>query len=166
MSYTDIAIDALVATEAALKNIIGEALSAKAYRELALIAGAAEAVAAVRAQLGGGVATAPNPESLREANASRDDDTGGKPDAPQPDSAARAPVGTSRRSGYPRFARQGDKLLKVAWSKKERQPYEHRAPQAAVQILIEAIRKRKGEGKLFQAADVLPLMTNTGEEYP
>jgi hypothetical protein len=165
MAYTDTAVEILATAEAALKEIIGEALSAKAYRELALIAGAAEAVAAVRSQLGGGVVTEPNSQSLRDAN-TPGDDAGVKGAAAKPDFAGRAPVGPSRRSGYPRFARQGDKLLKVAWSKKERQPYEHRAPQAAVQTLIDAIRKRKGEGKLFQAADVLPLMTKTGEEYP
>jgi hypothetical protein len=35
-----------------------------------------------------------------------------------------------------------------------------------VQTLIDAIKKLKGEGKKFEAADVLPLRTPTGEEYP
>ena len=57
----------------------------------------------------------------------------------------------------PRFERDGEKLVKVAWSKRDRAEYEHRAPRRVVQMLIDAIRKKKGEAALFQAADILPV---------
>ncbi len=81
--------------------------------------------------------------------------------------AARTSVILSpERETYPRFLRDGESLVKVAWSKKKRKPYEHRAPKAILEELLAAIRKRKGEGKLFEAAHVLPLPNGNGEEYP
>ncbi len=73
---------------------------------------------------------------------------------------------SSRREQYPRFLRDGERLVKIAWSKKDRAPYEHRAPHAVVHALISAVEKKKGEGKVFQAADVMPLKSAQNEEYP
>lgn len=74
--------------------------------------------------------------------------------------------GRSSRS-FPRFEREGDKLVKIAWSKKDRAEYEHKAPRHVVDMLIEAIRSRKGEGAKFEAADILPLKDpNTRREVP
>jgi hypothetical protein len=68
---------------------------------------------------------------------------------------------------YPRFARDGERLVKIAWSKRERAEYEHRAPRHVVQNLIDAVRKKKGEGKLFEAADILPVKDSaTRQEIP
>jgi hypothetical protein len=67
---------------------------------------------------------------------------------------------------YPRFEREDDKLIKVAWSKRHRAEYEHRAPRGVADTLIEAIRKRKGEGTKFEATDVLPLKNAAGREIP
>lgn len=163
MNYTDRAVEALRAAEAALRDIITQALAAKAYRDLAKVAAAADAVAALISELSGGVpvatpvspSAAQEPENLRASTSASNRAT-----------AARTSNAASRRIGYPRFLRDGDRLVKVAWSKKERKPYEHRAPQAIIQTLIDAVRKRKGEGKLFEAANVLPLVTESGEEYP
>lgn len=155
MTYTDKAIEALRAAEATLRDIITQALATKAYRDLAKVAGAADTVAALVSELDSS-APAAMPVSTLSVQAPQS----------QPHRAVRASNVASRRAGYPRFLRDGDRLVKVAWSKKERKPYEHRAPQAIIQTLIDAVRKRKGEGKLFEAADVLPLATANGEEYP
>jgi|SRR5947209_7695040 len=150
MSYTDRAVEALRGAEATLREVITQALAAKAYRELSKVASAADSVAALIGELDGGT---PSLANHRVAAATQI--------AARPASNA-----TSRRNAYPRFLRDGDRLLKVAWSKKERQPYEHRAPQAVIQTFLNAVRQRKGEGKLFQAADILPLHNANGEEYP
>jgi hypothetical protein len=159
MSYTDKAIEALRGAESSLRTIITQALAANAYREVSKVATAADSIAALVGELGG--------SSLSQRALS---EQVGAPaehqrSVPTP-TAARLISNAASRRGYPRFLRDGDRLLKVAWSKKERQPYEHRAPQAIVQDLLKAVRQRKGEGKLFQAADVLPLSNANGEEYP
>jgi len=163
MIYTNRAIEALKVVEATLRDIIGQALAAKAYRDLASVASAADAVTALISELSGStpVKTLLGPSSVQESQSLR---TGAS--ANHQAMAARTANVVSRRMGYPRFLRDGDRLVKVAWSKKERKPYEHRAPQAIIRTLIDAVRKRKGEGKLFEAADVLPLVTGSGEEYP
>lgn len=71
------------------------------------------------------------------------------------------------RETYPQYYREGDhRLVKRAWSKKEGQPYEHRAPREIVDALLEAIRKRQGDRKPFEAGEIMPLYQKSGEEYP
>lgn len=160
MSYIDRAVQVIKGAETALRDIIAQALTANAYGELSKVASVADTVAALIGELDAGArSTVPV------------DEPAGTPAIQQTPTSTQAavranPPAASRRNAYPRFLRDGDRLLKVAWSKKERQPYEHRAPQAVIQTLLNAIRQRKGEGKLFQAADVLPLNNANGEEYP
>ncbi|HUO43723.1 MAG TPA: hypothetical protein VMT94_02275 [Burkholderiales bacterium] len=151
----DKAIQALRVAEVTLREIITQTLSAKAYRDLAKVAGVADKVTALVSELNGDapLLTSESTPSIQESQNQRH-----RP--------VRASNATSRRGGYPRFLRDGDRLVKVSWSKKERQPYEHRAPRAIIKILIDTALKRKGEGKLFEATDVLPLMAENGEEYP
>jgi len=70
------------------------------------------------------------------------------------------------RTPYPQYLRDGERLVKRAWSKKERQPYEHKAPREVVTVLLTAIRKIKGEQRPFEAADIMPLLRENAEEYP
>jgi len=150
MGYIDRTIEALKGAETTLREVITQALAAKAYGELSKVANAADSIAALIRELDGGAASIGNHHETAPSRIA------GRP----------ASNAAARRGAYPRFLRDGDRLLKVAWSKKERQPYEHRAPQAVIQTFINAVRQRKGEGKLFQAADILPLHNANGEEYP
>jgi hypothetical protein len=80
-----------------------------------------------------------------------------------------APGASRRRSArdYPRFKRDGDRLIKVAWSKRDRDEYEHRAPGRVVQMLVDTIRKKKGDGRIFEATDVMPIKDpSTRQEVP
>ena len=57
--------------------------------------------------------------------------------------------------------------MKIAWSKKDRSEYEHKAPRRVADLLVAAIRSRKGEGAKFQAPEVLPLVEpRTRREIP
>lgn len=109
------------------------------------------------------------------ARLATDDDqpvSSGQEHAPAPPAVSRH--GTIVRGGsvrpsrtFPRFEREGDKLVKIAWSKKGRAEYEHKAPRRVADILIAAIRSRKGEGAKFEAPDVLPLLDpKTRREIP
>lgn len=67
---------------------------------------------------------------------------------------------------YPRFERDGDKLVKVGWSKKAREEYEHRAPIGVAECLLSAIGQKHKPGELFAAADILPLQDSHGDAIP
>lgn len=166
--YSARVIQVLQAAEHALRQIIGEALDAKAYRDVATLANAANTVAALSLNLAepGGVS-----KTTMTPTADVHQVIGGVSAAPALHPSVPTPTGRSssaatRRGVYPRFFRDGDRLVKVAWSKKERRTYEHRAPQEIVATLIEVIKKRKGEGKIFDADDILPLTNSNGENYP
>lgn len=160
MNYRNSAIEALKTSEAKLRDIITEALQAHSYGDVARVAHAVEAVATLIAELGGNNAHSGSPGNGPVAVLT-DGTT-----VPEPKSIGRTPALALRKNQYPLFVKDGDRLVKIAWSKKERKPYEHRAPKAVVSALINAVLNGKGEGKLFEALDILPLDSESGEEYP
>lgn len=166
--YSDRAIQLLQAAEHALRQMISEALDAKAYRDVGILADAANTVAALSLKLGEPAGGAP--ETITTPTAEVQQAMGGSSAAPAVHASAPTQTGrtnaATRRGVYPRFFRDGDRLVKVAWSKKERRTYEHRAPQEIIATLIDVIKKRKGEGKIFEADDILPLTNSNGENYP
>ena len=58
---------------------------------------------------------------------------------------------------YPRFAKDGDKLVKIGWSKRTREEYEHKAPLVAVEAFAAHLRKHTEEGRIFKIDDIMPL---------
>jgi hypothetical protein len=62
-----------------------------------------------------------------------------------------------RKGEYPKFYREGEYLVKVAWSKKDRGEYQHKAPRRVAELLAAAIGKRSGNGRLFTSEDIFPL---------
>jgi hypothetical protein len=91
-----------------------------------------------------------------------------------------APRGGSGRAGsavrtrrappkgkYPKFFRQGDHLVKVSWSKKERGEYQHKAARRVVEPLAVAIARRAANGRQFTSEDIFPLKDpEDGGEVP
>lgn len=131
--------------QAELRSLLEQALSESRYSDVAEIAQLAEALAQLGANRGKVTSEVEPTVSTSQAAALR---------------GALAPhiARASRPSrSFPRFEREGDKLVKIAWSKKDRAEYEHKAPRRVVDLLIEAIRSKKGEGAKFEAPDVLPL---------
>lgn len=83
------------------------------------------------------------------------------------DGAARRGRQAHRKDKYPKFFRRGDQLVKIGWSKKEREEYQHKAPRRVIDALAAAIARRSGNGRLFTSDDVMPLKdASTGEEMP
>jgi len=78
------------------------------------------------------------------------------------------PTSRTRRldSEYPRFYRQGDRLIRVAWSKRDRKEYEHRASLSAISATATAISKKGANGRVFSTAEILPILDTEGEEVP
>jgi hypothetical protein len=155
MSQLENARKILTATEGSLRELIERALSEQQYTDVAQIARIADAIARLRSAdetsegwpsviAWNGAVSNGNPPGLR---------------------AFSRRVRTAKK--FPRFEREGDKLVKIAWSKKDRAEYEHKAPRRIVDLLIESIRTRKGEGARFAAPDVLPLKdSKSRREFP
>lgn len=136
---------------------MAEALTVEAFSELPDIARAAEALTSVAAELrGDGSVYAGSPAPT---------------DRPERASVVAMPASLASTdkqplANYPQFYRHGDRLVKRAWSKKERQPYEHKAPREIVEVLLGAIRKYGGDQQPFEAGDIMPLVDSNGNEYP
>lgn len=58
---------------------------------------------------------------------------------------------------YPKFLRDGDQLIKIGWSKKEKAQYEHKAPKSVLGPLLQSLLAAGGDGHRFTTDDVLPL---------
>lgn len=148
------ALEILVKAQADLRELIQQALAEGRYGEVAEIARLADGVARlVSRDYATDVIVEPQSSIPRQAVAG-------------PGSAAHQRRGRLSRT-FPRFEREGDKLVKIAWSKKDRAEYEHKAPRQVIDMLIEAIKSRKGVGAKFEAPDVLPLKEpRTRKEVP
>ncbi len=146
MSVPTAAVSVLRRAEAELRKLIQEALGEGRYQDVSNLAATADAVAQLHAST-----TDEEPAvGLQLHDEIRIGQRHGR-----------------RATGraFPRFERDGDKLVKVAWSKRNRAEYEHRAPREVVEILIERIRKTKGEGAKFEASEILPLK-DKGRDVP
>ena len=62
-----------------------------------------------------------------------------------------------KKGDYPRFVRRDDSLVKIGWSKKEREEYEHKAPLRVAEALAHAIDGRSQNGRRFTSEDLFPL---------
>lgn len=58
---------------------------------------------------------------------------------------------------YPQFRRRGEKLVKVGWSKKNRQEYEHNAPWPVVHAFAVHLRTHIRSGRIFNVESLLPV---------
>lgn len=132
-----------------LRRLAGCALEEGAFADVAEIARLAEKLATAVPDEGH------SPKRKSSSVATSNSKTTKKPRARKP----------SKKS-YPRFVRDGDKLLKIGWSKKSNSEYKHRTPLSVPTRLLVAIREKVPEGKLFAATDVIPLMREEGESVP
>lgn len=139
--------------ETNLRQLAAEAASAGDYAAIIKVAAWAKAVSDLVKS------------SAAEANA--------KLPAVQRDAVAAKPQSAPRRSTakapdrYPRFYRQGDQLIRVAWSKREKKEYQHKAPHSALTALAAALAEAGKEGRVFSTDQVLPIRgTADGNEIP
>lgn len=76
-----------------------------------------------------------------------------------------AKVKPRTKNAYPRFRRDGSYLVKVGWSKKSRQEYEHRALADVVLAIAAGLDDRAIEGRTVSADELAPA-TADGQEIP
>ncbi len=176
MNTAKTAAAVLAEAETKLRALVGQTASRGEYDFSVQIATVAKALAAMAADLDRGSEAGPlmtdpaacgaghpaleclaNPSAsavARPAGHSRPADTGRSRRAPQ-------------KGEYPKFSRQGDQLVKVSWSKKQRAEYQHKAPRRVAELLAAAIARRTGNGRLFTSEDIFPLKDpEEGSEVP
>lgn len=72
-----------------------------------------------------------------------------------------------KKTNYPRFERDGDRLVKVGWSKKNKEAYEHRAPREAVVAVARHLSSQVRVGEVFAIEDLMPVPNvSSGDEVP
>jgi len=67
---------------------------------------------------------------------------------------------------YPRFFRRGDQLIRVAWSRRVKKEYQHRAPYAALKSLAAALHEKGADGRLLSTDQLLPIHDSDGTAIP
>jgi hypothetical protein len=172
MDHRERAVAAMRRAEQEMRAIITDATKAQAYGDVAAVANLANSLSDLIRQMTSGAQFADlepmGKRPIKLVGAEWPDDVRATP-AEHAAVVHRSTSTKPRRDQYPMFLREGDRLVKIAWSKKEKRPYEHRAPRDVVDRLIDRIHaryKQVGEGRVFEAADVMPVKSGTGEEYP
>lgn len=149
--------------EAQLKDIIEDCLASGSYIDMAVVAGVADAIRTLSA---GAVAQLdsraddlrPEPRPGKRLESSQRE-------AMETPARASRPVGrqSSRAASYPRFEREGERLIKIGWSKKERAEYEHKAPLSGV---VTVCRNLRLQTTAFAMEQILPMRDDGGEDIP
>ncbi len=71
------------------------------------------------------------------------------------------------QESYPRFYRQGDQLIRVAWSKREKKEYLHKAWYTTMKALVAAMSENGADGRVFSTGEILPVHDSTdGSKVP
>jgi hypothetical protein len=64
-------------------------------------------------------------------------------------------------ASYPRFCQRDDQLIRVAWSRKEKKEYRHKASFATLKAVINAMSKHGADGRVFSTEEILPIHDST-----
>lgn len=158
MHTVERAIEIVRRAEVGVRAIIEETVAAQRYSELPGLARIADALVKIAGA---------NEASAQPSQSERADDPKPAvmpkvhdPGTGELRSATRKPA---KKSKYPRFERDGDRLVKVGWSKKAKAEYEHRAPREAVVAFVNHLTSRVEPGEVFAVDDLLPVPDGSGE---
>ena len=159
----------------ALRDLISRALAEQRYGDVKEIADLADRLAQHLSGNGIHLSIAAAPPRTIEAPVPVEAPTAESPQASSSRVIAKtrpqkATVKTRRKtrvkSGYPKFVRDEDRLVKIGWSKKNREEYEHRVPREAVLTLLRHLNGSVEEAKVFDIEGLLPVQDGTGEDVP
>ena len=155
------AAEAISGAEAKLRAMMQTALAKQRYADVARLAPLADGILNILKMARNGDTALPTPLI---SDADRPERRANQPD----DAAVRVTSAAQRSSevGYPRFERQGDRLVKIAWSKKDRREYEHRAAADIIFRIAELFERDRALGTAFMMDDLMPFKTRTGADIP
>jgi hypothetical protein len=63
----------------------------------------------------------------------------------------------STKREYPKFLRDGEELLKIGWSKREKKAYRHKAPKRIVLLVSQALQHAGQRAQRVVMEQVLPI---------
>lgn len=77
----------------------------------------------------------------------------------------------SRKKGgvakdYPKYHTERDRLVKIGWSKKHRDTYEHRAPKEAVAAVVDQLNQKAASGRAVTVEEIGSVHLTDGSEVP
>lgn len=164
MDLVSQAIALLSETEESLRQLMASGLAAQDYSAISQIAVIADRLAQLNAAVAPARDDATTPQAAVPAVSIGNASTAlvDLPDI----KAMESTNPPSNRRKYPRFERDGDRLVKIGWSDRDRRAYEHRAPRAAVLEVCEALGKRSTRGRRFKMEEVLPELAESKEPVP
>lgn len=142
--------------EVVLRGLLGEAASSSDYESLVEIATWARAVHELINAV---------PREHKKASPSSRGFSSELAKAKKAGSTHHASART-KRDDYPRFFRQDDQLVRIAWSKREKKEYRHKASYAALDALVTAMASKGAEGRVFSTDQLLPIHEPDGSEVP
>jgi hypothetical protein len=159
MSIIQQAIETLANAEATLKRLIGEAAECAEYSSVAKLARWASSIGALCSE-----EHATKKISLTKLSDAQEGQTS---------SAnvfkSKTPSKTSRHSkrhSYPLFAKSGDVLVKIAWSKSSKSEYKQKSPQTVIKILAESLAHHAKSNAVVSMDNILPLKIDDESEIP
>ncbi len=157
--------EALLGTaEAGIRKLIQQCLEQNRYAMVAVLAELADGVASVRRRT---AADVDNGDSLRGTGRAWPQlGAAPRPATPEAQSGARGKLRSQLASTYPRFEREGDRLVKIGWSKKDDREYEHKAPRSAVVAVCGALAKRGKRAPTITMNALLPVADAEEQEVP
>jgi hypothetical protein len=67
---------------------------------------------------------------------------------------------------YPKYHTERDRLVKIGWSKKHRDTYEHRAPKEAVEAVVDQLNQKAASGRAVTVEEIGAVHLPDGNEVP
>jgi hypothetical protein len=135
------AVNVLTVCENGLRRVAAESLSAGDYDAARQIMGWGENVASM----------------LRVARGLADGRNLSAKPLVAVSATAISPKRKSDEDEYPQFARRGDELVKIGWSKQDRKEYNHRAPRAALEAVVNELKRIAADGSGFNSEQLSQL---------
>ncbi|NOX51989.1 MAG: hypothetical protein GXP16_15845 [Gammaproteobacteria bacterium] len=133
-----------------------KALEQQKYADVAEIARITDAVSKILAQSKAAILSIAEQRTIEFSKPT------GVPERKQ----AKSKSGRQKKVSYPKFIKDGERLIKVGWSKKNRKEYEHRVPFSAAMFFARYLVESVEPGKLFQVDEILPVSDAEGHEIP
>ena len=160
--------------ESSLSGLIQTALRQKRYDDVAFVAEALNQLAKVRQGLQRpGIPRNPTSRDSSGPEIESDAETveaiSSSPDQPKLRAhERRSPKqGTlAKSSKYPLFFRDDSRLIKVGWSKKNKDEYAHRVPKDVVLAFAEHLDRSVDAGAVFEIESLFPVSTKSGKQAP
>lgn len=156
--------------EAALRTLIEEGLREQRYSEISEVAQLADRVANLLSKQADPLPAEDQqaPPKVPEASSRKPKASTPSPSLPPPRRDAKKKKKTAaKKTDYPRFERERDRLIKVGWSKKNKESYEHRAPREAVIAFARHLANEVKVNEVFSMDDILPVPDiTTGDAVP